>query len=301
MGRDQRSIALGTEPFDDGVERQDDCPEGYDWYKQTVSLDGTTERTVYRIANRRYETMVIKRYSEATDTEYQSTSYENAPAQLDYAMLLNEVQVEPDDDCYESPWENCDGWDHTVVSFENWTRGFDSPLSYDELREHFKDIHGYVRHSEYVCDAGDSIIRLDEDFDDIRRGEGKDLWNHYRRNGCSKQVTREIIASIRRSRIKQLYTWFTEGWGWWYVAVDYEGYHESCGGIDNEDDANDSCRAEVLSELIWSLENKEGYLIVNAPERPVRRYGGYDSPEKCRASLKDQMSRYSVIGHAEKN
>ena len=108
---------------------------------------------------------------------------ELTPAVIDWQEILDCITIEPDD-CHESPWENCDGYEH-------------------EIEDSNRSIHG---HMAVFHNGRWKTINLEYDTD---------LYNWYRERGASKQVAEQLTRQSMRKRTEQLVSWYSNGWQWW--------------------------------------------------------------------------------------
>lgn len=153
---------------------------------------------------------------------------------IEWEDILNSVTIEPDD-CPETPWENCDGYDHRLIP-----DSFHSDNAFNTFWE-----NGILR-----------VVEMDYDTD---------LFNWYRERGASKQVADQLTRLSMRKRIEQLIDWYRNGWEWWQVRGEMHGCYASVGGIDDSNYANSLCRVEVALELAHELESL-GYEVTGKPE-----------------------------------
>ena len=172
---------------------------------------------------------------------------------VDYADLLAAVMVEPDN-YPETPWEDCDGYEHTSRSYD------------------------YRDHDEMILSAG-NVVRTGRsrcgtrvlEFDSAAEKDFDELYRYYRSHGASKGVANELVALSRKERMDQLVQWYENGWEYWYVCAEFNGYQASgCGGIDDYDYADTEVRSECADELAAQLE-ADGFIITGKPE-PVNTY-----------------------------
>lgn len=165
---------------------------------------------------------------------------------IDYDDLLAAVRVEPDE-WYETPWEHCDGYEHTKrrIGYYDHDGVFESV-----------NVARCGRYDTYLLEFDH---RAEKDFDD--------LYRYYRSNGASKGVAAEMVALSRRERMESLVNWYENGWEWWYVSAEYNGYEAmGCGGIDDYHYADTEVRAECADELADALE-EDGFIIIGKPDR----------------------------------
>jgi len=167
---------------------------------------------------------------------------ETAPATIDYADILEQTQVIPDD-LTEAPWENCCGFEHEVERPTDFTRNSCGCVWCDANRERV-------------------LITLPDD-------EDWGIYEYHRNRGATKQVAAEAIAAQRQRTLAQLVDWYENGWQWYGVKCDFfvlgEEYHASVWGIDDEEYAEKYAREEIASEVAHQLE-EAGYTVANKPK-----------------------------------
>jgi hypothetical protein len=169
-------------------------------------------------------------------------------------------EVEPDDWSGETPWENCDGWDHEVEKTSHWDHE-------DRTESHTYYSSGRYSEKGFIIVAGH---------------------NHYAGpTGCSKQVRFETIARSKRKATEQLVNWYENGWHVNCAIAKYEDYVNSVGGIyddawgDHSRECVEECRHEVAAEL-----EKDGYIIEGRPEQ--KQYSRIDAfKDRIRRNLNE--------------
>ena len=146
--------------------------------------------------------------------------------------ILDSVNIEYDDWVGQEPWNECDGWEHNA-----------DRVRYDRDDDR-RGARGYV--------AGRDPVHITVDAD----------WGNYdyfRANGCSKQVARELTAQIKRDAIDQLVKWYSDGWEYYFVNGEYQGYFDSVGSIDSYEYAKE-CKIDVAGKIAAQMEN-DGYIV----------------------------------------
>lgn len=184
---------------------------------------------------------------EVTDDKVITTTtiVREEPRHIDYQDLLDCVEIEQDD-WHGAPWENCDGYDHEIGPVD-----FDHPDQTDSCA-YVSARNGW---SGRIIKHGTST---EDDLDD--------LYEYYRSRGQSKQVAFEAVAESRRLRMEQLVNWYENGWTYYYVKAEYNGYESrGCGGIDDYDYADTEIRSEEADELADQLE-ADGFIVTGKPE-----------------------------------
>jgi hypothetical protein len=179
---------------------------------------------------------------------------------IDYADLLDCVEVKPDEWC-DAPWDNCCGYGHET-----------RPISYYD----HDDMLDNAAHVARACRE-----TLVVEFDNATEKGLDDEYRWYRSNGASKQVAAELVAQNRAARMEALIGWIQDGWEYWYVCAEYNGYEAAgCGGIDDYDYADTEYRRELADELAYELE-KDGFVIIGKPDPAVATV----------ANRKDELTR----------
>ena len=165
------------------------------------------------------------------------------PVHVDFGGILAAVGVFPDVSMNgETPWDWCDGYVHTVEQVSRLDEGRDTA---DRRR-------GYC-----YSDGHRERIVITAAWDD-------DLCRWYRDSGASKQVAREMVALSMRKRLDQLRNWYEHGWEWWCCNVDFKGFTDGVGGIDDFDYANDEVRRECAENIAYELD-RIGYIVAGKP------------------------------------
>src|SRR3990172_6450999 len=126
---------------------------------------------------------------------------ESRPATIAFDDLLGTTEVVYDE--YESmtPWEQCDGFEHTATP-----------------ERRFRDeADACTMQGSVYCDGHRErlVIELPERVD-------YGVYQYMRERGASKQVAREVVAAERRRTLAQLVKWYDEGWEWFGVKCDFE-------------------------------------------------------------------------------
>lgn len=174
------------------------------------------------------------------------TATEVTSAIVEYDAILNATAVVADEIHSDTPWDDCDGYDHT------WT----------PLRDLDFDVSGARGECFTGCERG--VIQLAEDGQDYQ-----DSYVYFREKGASRQVAAEMIALIRRRTLDQLVQWYTHGWTYYGVRCEYKIlgkiYQASVWGIDDQEYAEREVVSEIADEVAADLE-KDGFTINNRPK-----------------------------------
>lgn len=166
------------------------------------------------------------------------------PVHVDFDDILSAVEVSPDEGMYgETPWHNCDGYDHSIQRVFQIDEGCDS---IDQRRGY---CYSNVDEERIVITA-----EWDDDYD----------YRWYRGHGASRQVAREMVALSTRRRLDQLVKWHKGGWEWWYCGGELKGFRDGGGGIDDYVYAYNEVRRECAENIAYQME-QAGYIVVNRP------------------------------------
>jgi hypothetical protein len=167
------------------------------------------------------------------------------PAVIAFQDILERVEVVRDKHNSDTPWDHCDGYEHTATPI----RRLDSSRNAPEMQ-------GW-------CHAdGDRVVI------EIPRDEDWGIYKYMRERGASRQVAREGVAAEKRRTIRQLVRWYEDGWEWFGVRCRFDAledrYEDSVWGIDDEDYAQ-TLTEEVAWNVATQLE-KAGYTVTGKPE-----------------------------------
>ena len=171
---------------------------------------------------------------------------ESGPATIDYADLLNATKVVADE--YESmtPWEQCDGFEHTVTP----ARNFHDDADTDEMQGNV-----YWQGSRVVIQ--------------LPKGEDYGVYEYQRDCGASRQVAAEAVAAEHRRTLARLVKWYDEGWQWYGVRCKLvilgNEFADSVWGIDDPNYAEEEVREEIANAVMRQLETA-GYTVTGRPE-----------------------------------
>lgn len=191
--------------------------------------------------------MTTKTITERVGAVVVRVQVQTLESRVDFADILEAVKVSPDDHS-PAPWEDCEGWEHTLV----FTGDFPHGAKPWEMRG-----DGVFRNGRWY------VITLPD-------GEDYGVYAYHRARGASKQVARELSAQARAKTIDQLKRWYKNGWQVWYVACDYLGAHDSLGGVyDDSGDYLEDVKREVAENVAAELE-KDGFEVYGKPEEKPR-------------------------------
>lgn len=272
-------------------------PEPLTLPKDTGEFDKvkTTEREGYRREQHRWregDTLfceTITTTSEDDDfgtIERVKTDKWSRPCAIDYNAIHALCQIESDD-LATPPWEDCDGWEHTLVSEEDFERQFWERHDDQEKVEYDSDMFTYQRgyfYDTYGRSRGQLVV-IDDAY-----GNGQAVYDYARKIGASKQVAAELLARWKQRYIDQIVEWRKEGWSYVGVKCEFctgtDSYEESVWGIDDEDYAREYVTHEIASQVAYALDN-DGYVVVNEPD-PRANY-----KEHRRLEYKRRMNQFN--------
>lgn len=162
-------------------------------------------------------------------------------AVIDFEKILEAVSIEPDDTLSDAPWDNCDGFEHTL------------------------------RLPRIDCETdSEACIHHDGRYRIFDVPYDTDLYNWHRKNGASRQVAREAVALSRQQVVLQLKRWYEHGWEWWRVGCQYLDASASVCGVDDYRYASEEGATEIAEEVAAELETA-GYTVANRPGLEDRR------------------------------
>jgi hypothetical protein len=189
------------------------------------------------------------------------------PVGIDYEDILKTVQAEPEGEA-RTPWEDCDGWNHTILSRScklTWMRSRE--VSVQEADEHCKleEMRGYC-----WSQSAEKYIAIIVTDDELRSWGNYDA---YHAAGASKQVAREMAQNTRQDAIDQLVKWYSEGWSFWFVEGEFFDRCDSTGGVQDDDGEDGEYLQEVKAEIAGNIARQleqQGHKIANRPDRGKR-------------------------------
>ena len=172
---------------------------------------------------------------------------ESRPATLAFEDILDATEVVADDFESMTPWEQCDGFEHTSTPEGRFRDEADA-----------REMQGSV-----YCDGHRErlVIELPEE-------EDYGIYQYMRARGASKQVAREAVAAERRRTLAQLVKWYDQGWAWYGVRCRFDAlgdeYNDSLWGIDDPEYA-ETLKEEIALNVAVQLE-EAGYTVTGKPK-----------------------------------
>ena len=167
---------------------------------------------------------------------------ESRPATIAFDDLLAATDVVYDEHESMTPWEHCDGFEHTATPERRFR---------DEANA--REMQGNV-----YCDGHRERLVIELPKEDYG------IYQYARENGASRQVAAELVAAERRRTLAQLVKWYDQGWEWYGVRCRFEGlgevYEDSIWGIDDPDYAAKEVALEVAARL-----EQAGYTVTGKP------------------------------------
>jgi hypothetical protein len=188
-------------------------------------------------------------------------------AEVKWQDLLNSVVIEEDDTC-EPPWADCDGWEHEKTEF-------DCGKHHDDLRHSARCFRAEGR--RYVLTVDPETM-------------GLPTYDYFRAQGAAKQVARQLAAQALSDALKQLRSWYVDGWNYYGAVCKFREYEVSCWRIDNYDYALKEIGPEMAGDVACQME-ADGYVITGRPT--VKLQSGW-SVEGWRKELKRRQNMFNM-------
>lgn len=163
-------------------------------------------------------------------------------AEIQWEDILSAVKVEPDE-FYDTPWDNCDGWDHDV-----------------QIMRYGPDHDGMGASDRWAWSRGERVsvwLTLTD--------KNLTSWQYFHARGASKQVAHELAARVLADSYAQLNKWYSDGWEWWVASIEFKRHYASCGAIDDYNYAEKEVAIDLAHEVAAELE-KDGYTVVGKPK-----------------------------------
>jgi len=193
---------------------------------------------------------------------------ESRPATVAFDDLLAATEVVYDE--YESmtPWEHCDGFEHTATPERRFREEADA-----------REMQGSV-----YCDGHRERLVIE-----LPQEEDYGTYQYMRERGASRQVAREAVAAERRRTLARLVKWYDSGWEWYGVRCRFEAlgeeYQDSLWGIDDAEYA-ETLKEEIALNVAAQLEEAD-YTVTGKPEHR-QTYTRADKQARLRRNLAAQ-------------
>jgi len=172
---------------------------------------------------------------------------ESRPATIAFDDLLAATEVVYDEHESMTPWEHCDGFEHTATPQRRFREEADA-----------RAMQGSV-----YCEGHRERLVIE-----LSGKEDYGIFDYARRNGASRQVAAELVAAERRRTLAQLVKWYDSGWEWYGVRCRFEAlgdeYQDSLWGIDDAKYA-ESLKEAIALNVAAQLE-EAGYTVTGKPE-----------------------------------
>jgi len=172
---------------------------------------------------------------------------ESRPATIAFDDLLAATEVVYDEHESMTPWEQCDGFEHTATPERRFREEADA-----------REMQGSV-----YCDGHRERLVIE-----LPQEEDYGIYQYMRERGASRQVAREAVAAERRRTLARLVKWYDSGWEWYGVRCRFEAlgdeYHDSLWGIDDAKYAG-TLKEEIALNVAAQLE-EAGYTVTGKPE-----------------------------------
>jgi len=172
---------------------------------------------------------------------------ESRPAIVSFEEILEATEVVHDEYENMTPWEHCDGFEHTATS----------------ERRFREEANARAMQGSVYCDGHRErlVIELPDE-------EDYGICQYARGNGASRQVAAEMVAAERRRTLAQLVKWYDSGWEWYGVRCRFkvlgDEYNDSLWGIDDAEYA-ETLKEEIALNMAAQLE-EAGYTVTGKPE-----------------------------------
>jgi len=177
---------------------------------------------------------------------------------IDFNDILEACEIVVDEHRSEPPWEDCDGYEHTLRNVE------------DEEPQYNQGHTVWFNRRRHLV-----VI----DKDKWEKTCGNFAYFHHR--GYATQVARQMEAEKLRRTYEQLVKWYRDGWEYWGVKCEYLDAEASVWGIDDYAYANDEERIQIAQDVACQLK-RLGYDIVNTID--------YTAPEVTQDRLRWQIA-----------
>jgi len=193
---------------------------------------------------------------------------ESRPATIAFDDLLAATEVVYDEHESMTPWEQCDGFEHTATPERRFREEADA-----------REMQGSV-----YCDGHRERLVIE-----LPQEEDYGTYQYMRERGASRQVAREAVAAERRRTLARLVKWYDSGWEWYGVRCRFEAlgaeYQDSLWGIDDAEYA-ETLKEEIALNVAAQLE-EAGYTVTGKPEHR-QTYTRADKQARLRRNLAAQ-------------
>jgi hypothetical protein len=194
---------------------------------------------------------------------------ETVDAIIDFGDILKATEVVNDPYTNETPWDNCDGFEHTATPRHRYNDAADT-----------RSMRGCI-----YCDGRRETVVIT-----LPEKDPYGIYNYQRSHGASRQVAREAEAASRRITLDLLVNWYGNGWEWYGVVCEYEilgeTYEASIWGVDDHKYA-DTMREEIAGEVACQLR-KAGYTVDNMPANSTTSWTRQDKINRLKHNLNSQ-------------
>lgn len=243
-----------TMPAADGVDFvQSERTQTKDGYVEETRTRRGNELTIARLSSRRSST---SRGSE----QHEKKSKRVVDARISVAQILRNCATIPDEHP-ECPWENLDGYEHTLKDVTD-NVGFEQNPAVGNS-EFWRKARSWWRPRHFVGNRDHTAYGV---FCHVERNT--DLYQWLRARGAAKQVAEEMVAIDCHRTLRQLRSWYVEGYapygGKCELVLDGETYEDSCWGFWTEEEAQEFVDTELLRMIAWKLQ-QAGYVVHDLP------------------------------------
>lgn len=180
---------------------------------------------------------------------------------VDYADILDCVEIVEDAICYD-PFD-------------------DDYLAHEFVAERCNDCIERIHHANNRAYVRRKPGYIEPDLDG--------LYQYYRENGASRQVSRELVAAARRDTIDAIRNVYDDGVYYWAVRGEFKGCQDSICGVDDFDFAKNHVRRDIADSIASQLEAID-YIVDGKPDCRAERLEAY------RNALKLNLNMFNTTG-----
>lgn len=242
--------------------------DGVDFVHSTRSQQqgGFLEETRTRRGNElTIERVTVRRISTSRGSEQsEKKSRRVVDANIRVAQILRNCATIADDSA-ECPWDSLDGYAHTLKDVTD-TVGFEQNPT-EANRKFWRNSRAWFQPRHFVGNRDHTSYGV---FCQVDRNT--DLYHWLRASGASKQVTEELLVVDRHRTLRQLRSWYVEGYephgGKCKMELDGTSYEDSCWGFWTEEEAQEFIDTELLGMIAWQLQ-QAGYVVPDLPLRDL--------------------------------